>query len=152
MSIPLRPFAEVLEVFRASEPKKKLKSFPGLHYAAEQAHSFGNLARWPSSGPVPTLVKVRDPRQHDEAVFSSAAALVGYANFGAAIGTWNARGAAEFVGGEGWILASVELRQEQADDGYEGPGDEVSLLLAVWTLSDGWADRKSTRLNSSHRL
>lgn len=33
----------------------------------------------------------------------------------------------------------MELRQEQADDGYEGPGDEVSLLLAVWTLSDGWA-------------
>ena len=33
----------------------------------------------------------------------------------------------------------MDLTQEQADDGYEGPGDFVSMLVALWQLSDGWA-------------
>lgn len=139
MSLPLRPFEDVLTIFRASNPKKKLKTYPNLHYAALEAHSFGNLARWPSNPPVSTLAKVRDPRDHDETLFQSAAALLRYANFGAAIGTWNAGGTAQWVGGEDWILASVDLTQEQADDGYEGSGDYVSVILAVWRLEDGWA-------------
>ena len=139
MSIPLRSLADVLAIFRATEPKKKLKSFPGLHYAALEAHSFGNLASWPRRPPVPVLASMRDPQEHDERVLQSAAALVSYANFGAAIGTWNASGSADWTGGDGWIIASVDLSQEQAEDGYEGPGDYVSLLLGLWRLSDGWA-------------
>lgn len=139
MTLPTRSFDDVLAIFRASSPKKKLKTFPELHYAAEMAYSFGDLAKWPRSPPVTTLARVRDPHQHDEKVLTSASALVGYANFGNAIGTWNANGTAAWVGGEGWILASVDLTQEQADDGYEGVGDYVSLLLAVWRVRDGWA-------------
>lgn len=139
MTLPTRSFDDVLAIFRATSPKKKLKTSTNLHYAAEIAYSFRDLSRWPSAPPVTTLARVRDPHEHDEKVLQSARALVSYANFGNAIGTWNSNGTAAWVGGEGWILADVELTQEQADDGYEGSGDYVSLLLAVWRLSDGWA-------------
>lgn len=139
MSLILRSFDDVLSAFRASNPKKKLKTFPNVHYAALSAHSFGNLAKWPSDPPVSALLQMRDPHDHDDKVFQSAAALVSYANFGSAIGTWNARGTGSWTGGEGWILASVDLTQEQADDDYEGSGDYVSLILALWKLSNGWA-------------
>ncbi len=136
----LRSFSDVLAIFQASNPKKKLKSHAGLHYAAEIAWSFKSLKSWPTDPPVSALVKVRDPRDHDEDVLKGARALVSYANFGNAIGTWNSGGTGSYVCGEDWILAQVELTQEQADDDYEGgAGDYVSLILAVWRLSDGWA-------------
>jgi hypothetical protein len=131
-------FSAVLERFKASNPTKKLKSFERVHYAALEAWSFKSLSSWPSNPPVTTLLKVRDPREHDEAVLRSAKSLVGYANFGNAIGTWNARGTGRWVGGADWILAQVGLTQEQAGD-EEASGDYVSLILAVWQLEDGWA-------------
>jgi hypothetical protein len=144
MSFKLRPFSEVLALFKASNPKKKPKSFEGIHYAAQSAWSFGNLKQWPKSPPVTTLLQVDDPHRYDRDVLTKASALVSYANFGNAIGTWNAGGDARWVCGSGWILAEVELVQEQAgddwgDDEGGGGGDYVDMLLAVWQLSDGWA-------------
>lgn len=134
-----RSFDDVLAVFRASKPKGKLKSFPDLHYDALAAYSFGDLSRWPKSPPVNTLVRPKSGFEVGSETLTSARALVEYAHFGNAIGTWNANGEAAFVRGEGWILATVDLTQEQADDGYEGPGDFVGLLVALWQVSDGWA-------------
>lgn len=133
-----RPFADVHAVFQASQPKKKLKSFEDIHFMAEQAWSFKSLKNWPNDPPVTTLLKVRDPRDYSENIFESAASLVTYANFKNVIGTWNAGGTGQWVGGEGWIIASIDLTQEQAGD-EEADGDYVSMILALWTLSDGWA-------------
>ena len=134
-----RSFDDVLAVFRASKPKKKLKSFPDVRYDAEATYSFGDLSQWPSDPPVNTLVRPGSGFEVGSETLTSARALVEYAHFGNAIGTWNANGEAAWVCGEGWILATVDLTQEQADDGYEGPGDFVSMLVALWQLSDGWA-------------
>lgn len=140
MPLAQRAFAEVLADFSASNPKKKPKSFDRTHYAAQAAWSFKNLSAWPSNPPVTSLYHMPDPTGHSEEVLRSAKALVDYAHFGTAIGTWNARGSGAWTGdGATWILASVSLTQEQADDGYEGAGDAVDLLLAVWQLTDGWA-------------
>lgn len=142
MALKLKPFAEVLDIFKASNSKKKPKSFDGIHYAALSAWSFGNLNAWPSNPPVPTLLQIADPKDHGPDVLKKASALLQYANFGNAIGTWNAGGEARFASGKDWILANVSLVQEQAsdDDDDEGcPGDSVDMLLAVWRLSDGWA-------------
>jgi len=129
MALKLRPFAEVLDVFKATAPKKKPKSFDGIHYAALSAWSFGNLNAWPSNPPIPTLLQIANPKDHGPDVLKKASALLQYANFGNAIGTWNAGGEARFASGKDWILANVSLTQEQAQD----------MLLAVWRLSDGWA-------------
>jgi hypothetical protein len=60
---------------------------------------------------------------------------------GNALGTWNARGDGTFACGKGWLLASVDLVQEQADDDYgdeEASGDYVSVAYALVKLADGW--------------
>lgn len=140
MPFALRSFQDVLELFRATDPTKKPKSYPNVHYAAYEAWSFKSLKSWPRDPPVNMLARMPDPGAYDEDVMLTAKALVEYANFGNAIGTWNARGEASRARGEGWILAAVNLTQEQADeDGEDAPGNYVSLILAVWRLSDGWA-------------
>lgn len=137
--MPLRSFDQLREIFQASAPGKRLRSFPDVHYAAKATLSFGNLAVWPRRPPVAMLAQVPDPLTYSEQVFTSAKSLVSYASFGNAIGTWNARGTAAVQRGEGWILADVDLTQEQADEGYDGPGDYVSYIVLLCTLSDGWA-------------
>lgn len=133
----LRPFDDVLAIYRALQPTRKLRSFEqDIHYDAVVAYSYLDLRKWPRNPPVPTLLRLKGG--HGDKVLTSAKDLLDYAHFGYAIGTWNAKGHADFVCGEGYILADVELTQEQAgDDG--GYGDSVSLLMAVWQLSDGWA-------------
>lgn len=141
MYVPFVPrsFNETLEVFKASNPKKKLKSFDGVHPHGTAAYSFLNLKAWPSNPPLTALFHVGDVIDYSEGTLESADALLRFAGSGYTIGTWNSGGTGSWVkGGQDWALAVFDLTQEQAEDG-ESSGDFVDGIVAVWRLTKGWA-------------
>ena len=142
MTFVLRPFARCLETFAASRPGEQLNEHPDGNYDTEKAYSFDDLSTWASDPPLTALYRQRDPLLHSKDVFTDPKMLLDYANFGNAIGTWNANGEARWqCSPDEWIIADVDLVQEQADDewGDEGGGDYVSVVFALWKVEDGYA-------------
>lgn len=136
---PRRPFQAALDAFRAREPRAHEQTPP--HYDAAVAWAGKNLASWPKNPPLPSLYLMKNPDGYSGAVTTDARTLVEYANFGSAVGTWNAKGTARWAcAPDEWIVADVSLVQEQADeDGEDAPGNYVDLLLAMWRVEEGWA-------------
>lgn len=137
MSYVIRPFAEAVAVLRKAQPK--LREQKPQHYDAATAYSSFDLAKWPRRPPLASLYLMKNPALYSDAVMTDAKTLVEYANFGSAIGTWNANGTASWTCAPAeWIIASVSLTQEQAEDG-DAPGDHVNLLLALFRTEEGVA-------------
>lgn len=144
MSFALRPFDAALAALRATKPGAALHSGQGEHYDAEVAYSFESVGEWSHDPPVPTLYRMKNPLGYSDEILADPKVFVDYANFGGAVGTWNANGSGRWCASPGeWILVDVELVQEQAEqdpDYFEGdPGAYVYVVFALWRTSDGWA-------------
>lgn len=136
----IRPFRAALDAFIAREPRAREQKPP--HYDARSAYSAMNLEKWPRRPPLPSLYLMKNPEGYSATVTTDAKSLVEYANVGGAVGTWNARGTAQWECSPGeWIVAAVSLAQEQAEDGDGdgAPGDYVDLLLSLFRVEEGWA-------------
>ena len=140
----LRPFSAAVADLKKALPK--LREQKPQHYDAVTAFAVGDLAKWPQHPPIQSLYQMKSPLAYSDKVLTDAKTLVEYANFGSAIGTWNAKGTATWACAPGdWIIAEVSLVQEQADDsddgddGEGGGGDRVAMLLAVWRIEEGAA-------------
>jgi hypothetical protein len=140
MGFRVRPFQECVAAFAASSAKKKLKKQDGSHWDSKEAHAFKSLGSWPSSPPVTSLYLQDDPLSHSDDVLKDPKQLVEYCNF-KAVGTWNARGKARWLASDApWILADVELTQEQAGDrDEEASGDYIGVVFALWKVEEGYA-------------
>ena len=134
-----RPFSAAVADLKKALPK--LREQKPQHYDAATAFAVGDLAKWPQHPPIQSLYQMKSPLSYSDQVLTDAKTLVEYANFGSAIGTWNAKGTAAWTCAPGdWIIAEVSLVQEQADeDSEDGPGDRVDVLLAVWRIEEGAA-------------
>src|SRR5262245_60699150 len=121
------------DVLKAYKKLGRVKRFDPQHYAALDSYSTHNLAKWPASPPLASIHRMKDPATHSAEVFRDPKKLVDYCNFGSAVGTWNAHGKAQWAAGDGWILADVELTQEQAEE-----GDSFDVIFALRALDDGW--------------
>lgn len=105
------------------------------------AFSAGDLTSWTGSPPTSCIYRVRDPMTFSASVVKDPAKALDCIGIGNALGTWNARGDGTFACGKGWLLASIDLVQEQADDDYgdeAAGGDYVSVAYALVKLADGW--------------
>jgi len=106
----------------------------------ETAFSAGNLGAWTSSPPTSCIYRVRDPMSYSAAVLKEPKKTLGCIGVRNALATWNARGTGTFACGKGWLIASVNLVQEQAsDDGEDdAPGNYVSVAYGLVRVTDGW--------------
>jgi hypothetical protein len=135
-----RTFAECLAAFT------KAVGGPVSEQKIEQAwvataFSAGDLTSWTGSPPTSCIFRVRDPMTFSASVVKDPTKALDCIGIGNALGTWNARGDGTFACGKGWLLASVDLVQEQADDDYgdeAAGGDYVSVAYALVKLADGW--------------
>jgi hypothetical protein len=121
------------DVLKAYRKLGRVKRFDPQHYAAIDSYSTHDLSKWPSSGPIASIHRMKDPASHSSELFRDPKTLVDYCNFGNAVGTWNAHGKARWAAGKGWIVADVELTQEQDE-----VGDFLSVIFALRVLDDGW--------------
>ncbi len=143
MQLQERSFEQLVEVYRTIRPELVHFSQDNTgHYDATEAYSHRDISAWPSNPPTPGLFRMRNPDGYSSGLWTDAKKLVDYCHF-QAVGTWNANGLATWQCGEGWIVAQVELTQEQADDDYgddEGSGgDYVSVTFGLRRVSDGFA-------------
>jgi hypothetical protein len=120
-------------VLKAYRKLGRVKRFDPGHYAAIDAYSTGDLSKWPRSPPIASIYRMEDPARFSEKVFRDPEKLVDYCNF-SAVGTWNAHGKARWAAGDGWIVADVDLTQEQDE-----AGNFISVIFALRVLDDGWA-------------
>jgi hypothetical protein len=139
----------VVAELRASRPGEKLNvKKKHDHYDSVGTWSFDKLGESPSRPPLSVLYQQRNPFGYSKQVLADPNALLDYANF-RAIGTWNARGSAEWLSSpDAWIIVDAELVQEQAeghddyfledDEGAYG-GDYVDVIVALWKVEEGWA-------------
>jgi hypothetical protein len=81
------------------------------------------------------LFRIEDPLDAVEGALTDAGKALDYISIGNAIGTFNSNGTGSFACGDGWLIAEVELVQEQAEDDDGG----VSLCYALFQVTEGWA-------------
>jgi hypothetical protein len=139
-----RPFEDCIRIMRAANPEGELFSGVAEHHASELAVAYGELGQWSETPPVPLISAQRITDDEAIRLTQDPKALVAYANFGGAIGTWNANGDGRWNASPGaWIVVDVELIQEQAeaDPDYFGdaPGAYVDVVFALWRIQGGWA-------------
>lgn len=144
MTFTVRPFVDATKIMAQANPETELHLGVAEHYASEEAVALAPLGEWSDDPPVPTISRQRLDDREADGYTRDPRALVEYANFGGAIGTWNANGEGRWVSSPGeWILVAVELVQEQAegdsDDFEDSPGSWVSVLFALWRIAEGWA-------------
>ena len=95
----------------------------------------GGSDSWPKRPPIESLhllSRIEDGALEDGAQF------VSRANFGNAVGTWNApdpSGAYAAKPGE-WIIVQADLGRHEDDDDDD---DTVAVTFACWKVSDGYA-------------
>lgn len=144
MAFMLRPFAACLATFEALEPTKKSKAKKprsvqkqeGTHYASSGAWSRADLSKFPRSGPPESLHHFADLEHSGIDGLDDGPTFVRWANFGNAVGTWNAvdeEGAWQCAPGE-WLIALAELGRD--DNDY---GDTLDVAFACWRVEDGYA-------------
>ncbi len=141
MPFSIRPFAECLAAFEALEPRKKTKK-PGpvtkqdaTHYDSTGAWSRHDLSTFPSRGPLESLHRFEGLRDTGIGPLDDGPKLVQWANFGNAVGTWNAydeEGRWQCDPGA-WVVALCELGRN-GDDGYT-----IDVAFACWRVEDGYA-------------
>lgn len=142
MTIQERSFEDMVQALRDLDRGEVEKYDDVMNYMAEVGYSYQDLSKWPDSPPVPSIYKLkRDP---DEGPLTDPKSLVDASNY-QAVGTWNANGDGRWVAGDGWILLSVTLVQEQAEDqgcggcGGGGAGDYVPVAYGLRKVTDGYA-------------
>lgn len=143
MGFTVRPFVDAARIMAQANPESELHIGVAEHYASEEAIALAPLGEWSDDPPVPTISRQRMTDDEGRTLTSDPKALVDYANFGGAIGTWNAHGEGRWVASPGeWILVDVELVQEQAEEDpdyfEEAPGSWVNVLFALWRVAEGW--------------
>jgi len=137
----VRPFEDSVRIMRAAHPSGPLFSGVAEHHASELACAYSELGVWSEDPPVSLISAQRITDAHAIELTSDPAALVNYANFGGAIGTWNANGEGRWTSSPGeWIVVDVELAQEQAQEsGFDkAPGSYVDVVFALWRIQGGW--------------
>lgn len=144
MAFTPRTFEEATRIMQAGNPDVPVKTGVAEHYASEAAVSFDELGAWSDDPPVPLISLQRITDAEAIRLTRDPKALVDYANFGGAVGTWNANGEGRWASSPGeWIVVDVELVQEQAEqdpDYYEdAPGSWVYIIFALWKVAEGWA-------------
>ena len=138
----VRPFEDSVQIMRAAHPDGILYSGVADHHASELACSYGELGVWSEEPPMSLISAQRISEEEAVRLTADPKALVDYANFGGAVGTWNANGEGRWSASEGqWIVVDVELVQEQAEDSGldDGPGSYVDVIFALWRIQGGWA-------------
>ncbi|MDC0716162.1 hypothetical protein [Nannocystis bainbridge] len=143
MSFVVRPFAACLAAFEALEPLKTRakKHRPvtrqdAAHYASSGAWSRHDLSKFPKSGPQESLHQFADLEFSGITELDDGPRFVQWANFGNAVGTWNAvddDGSWQCVPGA-WIVALCELGRD--DDDF---GNTLDVAFACWRVEDGYA-------------
>ncbi len=150
MPFQVRSIQVAVDLLRELDPDEPLNTPEQFeHYDTIGAWSYDPVGEWASSPPFSVLYQQRDPLGHSEEVLTNPNKLLDYANFGGAIATWNANGTGKWAHSPGeWIIVDVELVQEQADDDDDdyfddeeggGGGNYVSVIFALWKVSEGWA-------------
>jgi hypothetical protein len=147
----IRSIKAIVDELQASRPGEKLE-IPSEHehYDTIGTWSFDPVGTWASRPPFSVIYQQRNPLGHSKQILSDANKLLDYANFGGAIGTWNAKGPADWLNSPGeWIIVDAELVQEQAEgqddyfddeDGEGGfGGNYVDVVIALWKVEEGWA-------------
>lgn len=143
MAFTIRPFAACLAAFEALEPPRSKAKKPrpvqkqeATHYASTGAWSRQDLSKFPKSGPPESLHQLADLEHSGIEALEDGPAFVAWANFGNAVGTWNAvdnEGSWQCAPGE-WIIALAELGRDDDDD-----GDTLDVAFACWRVEDGYA-------------
>ena len=145
MSI-LRTFAACREAMLAHRPAvkpKKTKKAPRefskqdpVHFEATESWAWEDLSAWPKRPPIDSIHLF--PKADAAEWLDAPRSLMGSANFGNAVGTWNARDReADWACEPGqWMIIRAELlREEQEADGADG----VAVAFAGWKVEEGLA-------------
>lgn len=141
-ALTLRPLATCLAAFEALPPHKSKAKKPrpvtrqdATHYASTGAWSRHDLSKFPSAGPLESLHRFEPARLSDIERLDDGPAFIRWANFGNAVGAWNAvdeEGRWQCEPGS-WILALCELGRD------DGDGDTTDVAFACWRVEEGYA-------------
>ena len=116
-------------------PREFSKQEP-VHYAATESWAWEDLSAWPKSPPIDSIHLL--PKDDGSGWLDDPESFMSNANFGNAVGTWNARDREGNWAGEPgqWMIIQAELaREEDEEDGRDG----VAVTFAGWKVEEGLA-------------
>jgi len=129
MTFTIRSLDSCVEAFRALRPGADLRKQEPEHYDCKEAWSYHDLQSWDDPPPLDSIYLFEGGPEY---IRGDLADRLEMWTFGAAVGTWNARGWGRWAHEPGWLIADLEFVQE--DDGEEPP---LAILFAEWVVERG---------------
>ena len=124
---------------KPAKPKRLTKQDP-VHYQSTEAWAWDSLAKFPKLGPVESLHLLPEVSP-SVGTLADGEALVQWANFGNAVGTWKARdreGQWACTPGA-WLIAMADLSNSNDEDDDEWGSPAVEVAFGCWKVAEGYA-------------